>query len=73
MQDIPHDGIIPFSYDNVKTCFQNSDCIREKLLRRIELFEFAYLNLKGCAFKILIVLLLCYNIIYIYIYIYIYL
>ena len=66
MQDIPYDGIIPFSYDNVKTCFQSSDCIREKLLLRMELFdlrisEFADLNLKGCAFKFLIVLFLCCN------------
>ena len=59
VQDIPYYWIIPFSYDNVKTCFQNSDCIREKLLLRMELFEllileFADLNLKGCAFKFLI-------------------
>ena len=64
---MPYDGIVPFSYDNVKTCFQNSDYIRESLLRRMELSELLILesrdlNLKACAFKFLIVLLLCYNI-----------
>ena len=61
---IPYDSIIPFSYDNVKTCFQNSDYIRENLRRTMELFqlpilESGNLNLKASAFKFLIVLLLC--------------
>ena len=69
MHHTPYDGIIPFSYDNVKTCFQNSDYIRENLLRTMELFELPILesenlNLKACTFKFLIVLLLCYNILF---------
>ena len=72
-------------FDNVKKCFKN-------LPGRMELFELSVLksgdlNLKACAFKFLIVLLLCYNILFyfnlyssvavtnglcIYIYIYIY-
>ena len=70
-QHICYDGIIPFSYDNIKTCFQNSDYIRENLLRRMELFklpilESGNLNLKAWAFKFFIVLLLCfcYNILF---------
>ena len=68
VQHIPYDGIIPSSYDKVKTCFQNSDYITENLLRRVALFELPLLesgdlNLKACAFKFLIVLLLCYNIV----------
>ena len=66
VQRIPYDGIIPFSYDNIKKCFQNSEYIRENVLRRKELFElpileFGDFNLKACAFRFLIVLLLCYN------------
>ena len=58
MQHIPYNGIIPFSYDYVKTCFKNSDYITENLLRRMELFglpilESGNLNLKACAFKFL--------------------
>ena len=58
MQHIPYDGMIPFSYDNVKN-----------LLLRMEVFELPILksgdlNLKACAFKFLIVLLLCYNILF---------
>ena len=68
-QQIPCNGIIPFSYDNVKTCFQNSEYIRENLLRRMELCELPILesvdlNLKSCAFKFLIVVLLCYEILF---------
>ena len=64
-----YDSIIPFPYDNVKTCFQNSEYIREKLLRRMELFELPILesgdlNLKACTFKFLIILILCYNILF---------
>ena len=60
---------IPFSHDNVKKCFQNSGCIRENLPGKMELFEVSILksgdlNLKVCAFKFLIVLLLCYNILF---------
>ena len=78
------DAFIPF-FGNVKKCFKN-------LPGRMELFELSVLksgdlNLKACAFKFLIVLLLCYNILFyfnlyssvvvtnglsIYIYIYIY-
>ena len=68
MQHIPYYGIIPFSYDSIKTCFQNSEYIRENLFRRMELFQLPIvnsgdlnLNLKACTFKFLIVLLLCYN------------
>ena len=28
VQHVLYDGIIPFSYDNVKTCFQNLDYIK---------------------------------------------
>ena len=59
------DYIIPFSYDNVKKSFQNSEYIRENLPGewRMELFELPLLksgdlNLKTCALKFLIVLLL---------------
>ena len=67
VQHIPYDGIIPFSYDNIKKCFQNSKYIRENVLRRMKLFELSilesgYLNLKACAFKCLMLPLLCYNI-----------
>ena len=30
-QHIPYDGIFPFSYDNFKTWFQNTEYIRENL------------------------------------------
>ena len=68
---MPYDGIIPFSYDNVKACFQNSGYITENLLWRMELFELPILvsgdlNLKACAFKFLIVLFLCYNILFLF-------
>ena len=68
VQHLPYYSIIPFSYDSVKTCFQNSDCITENLLRRMKLFELLLLesgdlHLKACAFKFLIVLLLCYTIV----------
>ena len=58
------DVFIPFFYDNVKICFQISEYIRENLRGRMELFELPILksgdlNLKACAFKFLIVLLLC--------------
>ena len=64
VQHVPYYSIIPFSYDSVKRCFQNSDCITENLLRRMELFELLLLesgdlHLKACAFKFLIVLLFC--------------
>ena len=66
VQHIPYDGIIPFSYDNIKKCFPNSEYIRENVRRRKELFELPILesgdfNLKACAFRFLIVLLLSYN------------
>ena len=66
-QHVPYDDIIPFSYDNVKTYFQNWKYIRENLLQRMELFELPLLesgdlNLKAVLFKFLIVLLACYNI-----------
>ena len=55
--------------DNIKKCFKNSEYIRENLLRRMELIELpilkcGYLNLKVYPFKFLIVLLLCYNILF---------
>ena len=63
------DVFIPFSYDNVKKCFQNSENIRENLTGRMELFELLTLksedlNFKACVRKFLIVLLLCYNILF---------
>ena len=63
------DVFIPFFYDNAKKCFQNSRYIRENLPGKMELFELPILksgdlNLKACAFKFLIVLLLCYNILF---------
>ena len=56
-------------YDNVKKCFENLEYIRENLPGKMELFELLILksgdlNLKACAFKLLIVLLLCYNILF---------
>ena len=57
--------------DNVKKCFINLEYIRENLSGRMELFELPMLksvdlNLKAYAFKFLIVLLLCYNILFYY-------
>ena len=49
---------------NAKTCSQNSDYITENLRRRIELFELPMLESGEFAFKFLIVLLLCYNILF---------
>ena len=42
--DISHDGTISFSYDNIKACFQNSEYIREKLPRTMELLELRLLD-----------------------------
>ena len=62
--------MVPFHFLMITSKrFQNSDYIRENLLRRMELFELRILesgglNLKVCAFKFLIVLLLCYNILF---------
>ena len=69
VQHIPYDGIIPFSYDNFKRCIQNSAYIRGNLIRRMGLFELPILepgdlNLKARAFKLLMVLLFCYNILF---------
>ena len=55
--------------DNVKKCFKNSEYIRENIPGRMELFELPILksgdlNLKAYTFKFLIVLLLCYNILF---------
>ena len=55
--------------DNVKKCFKISGYIGENLPGRIELFELPILksgdlNLKACTFKFLIVLILCYNILF---------
>ena len=55
-------------YNNVKKCFKNSEYIKENLPGRMELFELPItksgdLSLKAYAFKFLIVLLLCYNIV----------
>ena len=55
--------------DNVKKCFKNSGYIGENLPGRIELFELPTLksgdlNLKVYTFKFLIVLILCYNILF---------
>ena len=63
------DVFIPFFYDNVKKSFQNSECVRESLPRRMELFKLwilksGDLNLKACAFKFLIVLHFSYNILF---------
>ena len=63
------DVFIPFSYDNVKKCFQNAHYIRENLPGRMELFKLPILksgdlNLTACAFKFLTVLLLCCNILF---------
>ena len=71
MQHIPYEGKISFSYDNVKTCFKNSDYLTENLLRRMELFELPILEsgdlkLKECAIKILVVLISIYLYIYTY-------
>ena len=44
VQHISYDGIIPFSYGKVKTCFRNSGYIRENILRRMELFELLILE-----------------------------
>ena len=54
---------------NVKNCFKNLEYIRENLPARMELFELPILksgdlNLKAYTFKFLIVLLLCYNILF---------
>ena len=55
--------------DNVKKCFKNSQYIRENFPGKMELFDLPILksgdlNLKVYAFKFLIVLLLCYNILF---------
>ena len=59
--DISHDGTISFSYDNIKACFQNSEYIREKLPRTMELLELRLLdsgdlNLKAHIFMFCVVL-----------------
>ena len=59
----------PIYYDNVKKSFKNSEYIRENSLGRMELFELPILksedlNLRARAFNFLIVLLLCYNILF---------
>ena len=59
------DVFIPFFMTISKNVLK-TQCIREDLLGRMELFELSILksgdlNLKAFAFKFLIVLLLCYN------------
>ena len=66
---VGHACFHPIFLDNVKKCFINSEYIRENLSGRMELFELPMLksgdlNLKAYAFKFLIVLLLCYNILF---------
>ena len=68
-QHIPYDDIIPFSYDNVKTYFQNWKYIRTfskptskngvVWIATIRIWRFEF---ESRAFKFLIVLLACYNI-----------
>ena len=55
--------------DNVKKCFKNSQYIKENFPGKMELFELPMLksgdlNLKVYAFKFLIVLPPCYNIMF---------
>ena len=51
VQHIPHEDIIPFSYDNNKTCFQNSNYSSGNLLWRMELFELQKLQSGDLDFK----------------------
>lgn len=62
VQYIPYDCIIPFCRDNEKTCSQHSEYGRVDLFWKMYLFKIQTLergdmNLKGCTFTFLTVLL----------------
>ena len=64
---VDHGCFHPIFYDNVKKYFKN--LLGKTYLERMKLLELPVLksrnlNLKACAFKSLIVLLLCYNILF---------